>query len=187
MSFFSVLALSLGLAMDCLAVSIAGGAAVGQVRIILALRVAFFFGFFQSLMAAIGMALGWSVKEFVEAYDHWIAFALLGGIGAKMIFESFKLEPEKGAWDPYRLTTLTMLAVATSIDALAVGISLSFVRGESCSTITIIGAVSFILSFAGTYIGERVGHFFENKIEIAGGIILFLMGLKILLEHLGVR
>jgi putative Mn2+ efflux pump MntP len=186
MSFLSVMILSLGLAMDCLAVSIASGAAVKQVKIHLALRVAFFFGFFQSLMAALGMTLGWTLKDLVEAYDHWLAFGLLGGIGAKMIFESFKMESEKSGWNPCQLSTLTVLAVATSIDALAVGISLSFVQIESISTIIAIGLVSFVLSFVGIYTGEKMGHFFENKIEFAGGVILFLIGFKILLEHLGV-
>ena len=145
---------------------------------------AFFFGGFQALMPLIGSLAGISVKEYVADYDHWIAFALLSAVGAKMIYESFKITPAEENFNPENILVLLVLSVATSIDALAVGITLSFLQVSIAIAVIIIGLVTFVLSYLGVLIGRKFGHFFENKIEALGGLVLIGLGAKILFEHL---
>jgi putative Mn2+ efflux pump MntP len=145
---------------------------------------AFFFGGFQALMPLIGSLAGISVKEYVADYDHWMAFALLSAVGAKMIYESFKITPAEENFNPENILVLLVLSVATSIDALVVGITLSFLQVSIAIAVVIIGLVTFILSYLGVLIGKRFGHFFENKIEAVGGLVLIGLGAKILFEHL---
>jgi len=182
----SLILLSLALAADCFAVSIAAGAVIKKVQWRSALKIGLFFGGFQSAMALAGLMAGSFLYETVSGFDHWIALSLLSLVGGKMIYESFELKEEKKQWNPLKNSTLTLLALATSIDALAVGISLAFTEYAFVLAIILIGGVSFALSFLGTYLGEKIGHFFENRIELAGGILLILIGLKILMEHLGI-
>jgi putative Mn2+ efflux pump MntP len=132
----------------------------------------------------IGWAAGLTLRDFISSIDHWIAFGLLGIIGLKMILESKEMETDKKQADPLNIYTLLILSVATSIDALAVGLSLSLLNISIITPSVIIGATTFLISFIGVFIGNRVGHFFEKKIEIAGGIILIAIGVKILIEHL---
>lgn len=172
--------------MDAFAVSIVSGATYKRLHVRHALRMAGFFGGFQALMPLIGYLAGITVRGHVEAWDHWIAFALLAGVGGKMIYESFKIEEAEKRRDPANIIVLLMLSVATSIDALAVGITLSMITDEVVAAAAIIGAITFGLSLGGVYVGKRFGHFFENKIEIAGGVILIGIGVKILVEHLSV-
>ncbi|MHC4622737.1 MAG: manganese efflux pump MntP [Planctomycetota bacterium] len=180
----TIIVIAVGLAMDAFAVSIVSGSACKQLRVRHALRMALFFGAFQAFMPLIGALAGLTVKKHITGWDHWLAFALLTAVGAKMIYESFKIEPEKQGRDPAGLLVLLALAVATSIDALAVGITLSLLVTGLFLAVTVIGAVTFILSYLGVYIGKKFGHFFESRIEALGGLILIGLGARILLQHL---
>lgn len=184
MSFISILFISLGLAMDAFAVSISSGLTIHRLRVGHAFRIALFFGVFQAIMPVIGWLAGLSVQEYIASIDHWIAFALLSIVGGRMIYESSVLGDDKNEKDPLNIYVLLMLSIATSMDALAVGLSLSFLNIAIALPAIIIGCVTFALSFAGVYIGDRFGHFFESRIEIAGGLILIGIGIKILIEHL---
>ena len=185
MEVFTIIVIAVGLAMDAFAVSVAAGAAERKLHIRHAMRMAVFFGAFQAIMPLIGWLAGERFKDSIAAYDHWVAFGLLALVGGKMIFESFKLKKAKDpAVDPSSILVVLTLAVATSIDALAVGVTLSLVTDSILFAVLMIGIITFALSLAGIRIGMKVGHFFENKIEIFGGIILLLIGIKILLEHL---
>jgi len=185
MHIVSILLIALGLAMDAFAVSIANGLTVRDIKGKEALRIAAFFGGFQALMPLVGWWAGRGFRDLVSGIDHWLAFFLLGFIGLKMIYESFRMgscEDEGGKALTYR--TLVVLAVATSIDAFAVGISFAFLAISILTPVIVIGIVTFVLSLLGVFIGKKCGHFFEKKIEIAGGLILIGIGTKILLEHL---
>ncbi len=185
MNPFSLLFIAVGLAMDAFAVSIASGFAVRKLHFRYAVKIAFLFGLFQGVMPVIGWLAGSKLVEYIAAIDHWIAFGLLSFVGGKMIYESTVFcEDEACDQDPKRIYVLLSLAIATSIDALAVGLTLSFINVNIVTPALIIGIITFTLSLAGVYIGDKVGHFFESKIEILGGIILIGIGIKILTEHL---
>ena len=184
MDILVIVFLALGLAMDAFAVSIVTGSVYKQLHIRHALRMALFFGGFQSLMPLVGSLAGLSLRDYIAAYDHWIAFGLLAFIGGKMIYEAFRIEQAEKKLDPSNLLILLTLSVATSIDALAVGFTLSLLVRSLALAVAVIGLITFGLSYAGVAIGKRFGHFFESKIEILGGIILIGIGLKILIEHL---
>ena len=174
-----------GLAMDAFAVSIISGAIFKELHIRHALRMAFFFGAFQAVMPLLGYTAGNTFDGYIVSIDHWIAFALLVGIGAQMIYESFKIrELEKKPRVPSNLITLLALSIATSIDALAVGFTLTLITDYIFRAVITIGVVTFVMSYVGYELGKRFGHFFENKIEIAGGLILIGIGIKILITHL---
>lgn len=179
----TIIAIAIGLAMDAFAVSIVSGAAYRQLHVKHVLRIALFFGGFQAFMPLIGSLAGLTLKEYIADYDHWIAFGLLTAVGGKMIYESFKIKEAEKKFDPTNLITLLALSVATSIDALAVGITLSLIAKSIIVAVIIIGAVTFVLSYIGVAIGKRFGHFFESKIEVLGGVILIGIGVKILVEH----
>lgn len=170
--------------MDAFAVSITSGLTIKHLRIKHAFRIAFFFGLFQAIMPLIGWLSGLTIKDFVMSVDHWIAFFLLSFIGCKMIYESTKIGSEKIKTNPLNIHILLLLSIATSIDALAVGISFAFLQISIVTPVITIGMVTFILSFIGVFIGDFKGHLFEGKIEILGGIILIGIGIKILIEHL---
>jgi putative Mn2+ efflux pump MntP len=184
MELLTIIFIALALAMDAFAVSIVDGSAYKRLHVKHAFRIAFLFGLFQALMPLIGALAGLKVKKYIVEYDHWIAFTLLAAVGGKMIYESFKLKPEKTDIAPANIAVLLVLSVATSIDALAVGITLPFLAASLFTAVTIIGIVTFGLSYIGVYIGQKFGHFFESKIEIIGGIVLITIGIKILLEHM---
>ena len=185
MELITVCGIGVGLAMDTFAISIVSGGVYRQLHIKHALRMALFFGGFQALMPLLGWTLGEKLPDFISPYDHWIAFILLAFIGGKMIYEAFEIK-EVGSkpQDPSNLGVLLALSVATSIDALVVGITLTLITGSIFQAVLMIGAITFIISYIGWELGRRVGHFFENKIEILGGLILIAIGLKILLSHL---
>ncbi|MFO7929481.1 MAG: manganese efflux pump MntP family protein [Candidatus Humimicrobiaceae bacterium] len=180
----NIFLISTSLAMDCFAVSIAGGANSRKLRFLDALKVAFWFGFFQAVMPLIGWLVGFSLKSFIERFDHWVAFGLLFIIGIKMIYEAFKDAGKREKINFLKIPTLLLLSVATSIDALAVGITFSLLDMQLLLSVGIIGMFAFIFSIAGYFIGHRLGHFFESKVEAVGGIILIGIGIKILIEHL---
>ena len=190
MKLAEVLLLALGLSMDAFAVAVAGGATMKKLHVPHALKMALFFGVFQALMPVLGWAAGLGLKDFISGWDHWLAFALLAAVGGKMLWESFEIKEESecggGRSCPFDTGTLTVLAVATSLDALAVGLTFSMLRVSIIGPVLIIGAVTFVMTAAGVKIGSAGGHFFENKMEAAGGAVLIAIGLKILLEHLGV-
>lgn len=184
------LLIALALAMDCFAVSVVCGVIVREKSAGLMLRLAFFFGFFQAAMPLIGWLLTSRFSASLQAIDHWIAFAMLASIGGKMIFDSFKDE-EHPHLNPKELRTQLALAVATSIDALAVGISYACTGFDTISSmsvpLTCIGAVSFLMSLLGFTLGVRFGEVVNKKMrpELLGGIILLGIGIRILIEHLG--
>ncbi|WP_205847938.1 manganese efflux pump MntP family protein [Anaerohalosphaera lusitana] len=186
MEVITIIFIAVGLAMDAFAVSVAAGAAERDLKIGHALRLAVFFGAFQALMPLVGWAAGMGFKDVVQAYDHWVAFGLLAAIGGKMIYESFKLktEDEGTSVDVSSLVVVVVLSVATSIDALAVGVTLTLVTDHVAAAVIVIGVITFGLSLLGCRIGEKVGHWFENRIEAVGGLILIGIGVKILAEHL---
>lgn len=182
--------LAIGLAMDCFAVSIASGIILKRVRMRPMLIMALAFGFFQALMPLLGWIGASFFSHLIENIDHWIAFAILVFLGGRMVLESFKDEDCRHEFDPTSLKVVSALAVATSIDALAVGVSFAFLGVRSFSSILpsigIIGFVSFALSFVGLMFGIRFGCGIARKLraELWGGVILIIIGTKILIEHL---
>jgi putative Mn2+ efflux pump MntP len=170
--------------MDAFAVAIVSGTLIRKMHIRHALLIAAFFGGFQAVMPLVGWALGRSARAWLDACGAWIAFGMLIFVGIKMIAETFWNEGEKVDRDPLNIYVLFLLALATSIDAFAVGLSLALLKVSILSPIIVIGTTTFVFSFAGTYIGDVCGHFFEKKVEILGGVILIGIGLKILFEHL---
>lgn len=183
MNLLSILLIAVGLSMDTFAVSITCGLALKKLEIKRVFTIALAFGFFQGIMPIIGWLAGVGFRTFISSIDHWIAFGLLVAIGAKMIYESSKLESSVKNVD-LNWGFLLFLSIVTSIDALAVGLSFSFLKVDIITPSLIIGVVTFILSMAGVVIGKKVGHLFERKVEAFGGIILILIGFKILLTHL---
>jgi putative Mn2+ efflux pump MntP len=181
----AVLLIALGLAMDSFSVSIANGLATKTFKISKALTIALFFGFVQGLMPVFGWLAGESIADYISAFDHWIAFTLLTVIGIKMIYESIVNNPNNFL-SVYTIKVILILSVVTSIDALAVGFSFSFLDISIFFPAIIIGVITFLLSFLGVYVGRRFGEILKNRIEIFGGLILIGIGLKILLEHVGV-
>jgi len=173
--------IALGLAMDSFAVSISSGSIIKRHHINNNLKIALFFGIFQGIMLLLGWIVGMSLNELLSNIDHWLAFGILTFIGVKMIIESKKSESN---FDPLNTYILTTLAFATSIDALAVGLSFSLLKISIIIPALIIGIITFILSFLGVIIGKKFGHLFQGSIEIIGGIILIIIGLKILIQHL---
>jgi putative Mn2+ efflux pump MntP len=184
MDLITITFIAFGLAMDSFAVSITSGITIRYLRIGNALKIAIFFGSFQAVMPLIGWLAGLSLRDFISGVDHWIAFGLLSLVGCKMIYESFKVESSEKAMNPLNVYVLLMLSVATSIDALAVGVSFAFLKVSIVTPIIVIGIVTFVLSLLGVFVGDRFGRFFEKKIEIVGGLILIGIGIKILVEHL---
>jgi manganese efflux pump family protein len=184
MQLLTIIIIAVSLSMDAFAVSVVSGSVYKRLKIRHIFRMAVFFGGFQAIMPLVGSLAGISVKEYVAGYDHWAAFVLLSVIGAKMIYESFKITSAEENFNPENTMVLLALSVATSIDALVVGITLSFLRVSIVTAAVIIGLVTFALSYLGVLIGKRFGHFFENKIEAIGGLVLIALGLKILIQHL---
>ncbi len=184
MSIVELLLVAIGLAMDAFAVSVCKGLSVEKVLPKQAVAVGLYFGGFQALMPLIGCLLGISFKTYIERFDHWVAFVLLALIGANMIREAFGKDEKLN--DSFSVKTMLLLAVATSIDALAVGVSFAVLDVNIWTAIAIIGVVTCLLSCAGIYIGNIFGAKFKARAEFAGGVILILIGVKILLEHLGV-
>ena len=187
MNLIELLLIAVGLSMDAFSVSICKGLTTKRFSWRMALVCGLWFGFFQALMPTIGYFLGAQFQEFIEAYDHWIAFGLLFLIGANMIREAVWGEKEEGKDnDSLDFKTMFLLAIATSIDALAVGVSFACIQVKLWSSVVIIGITTFLFSVLGVKIGHVFGSKYEKSAGILGGIILILIGLKILLEHLGI-
>ncbi len=184
MSYLSVFIIGVGLSMDAFAVSICKGLSMKKLAIKQALIVALYFGGFQALMPLIGYFLGTSFESKIQSVSSYVAFILLALIGANMIKEAFGDDDDVEADDSLGVKTMTLLAIATSIDALAVGVSLAFFEVKILPSVIIIGITTFVISIIGVKIGNVFGAKYKSKAEIVGGIILIGMGLKILLEHL---
>ena len=186
MNLAGVLLIAVGLSMDAFAVAICKGLSGGKVRLGRALIVGLWFGGFQALMPLLGYLAGAQFKDAIAAYDHWIAFGLLILIGGNMIREAVfdKDEPETDSALSFR--SMLVLAVATSIDALAVGVTFAFLDVNIWTSVALIGVTTCILSMIGVKVGSVFGAKYEKKAEFIGGVILILLGVKILLEHLGV-
>ena len=183
MNLITIIVIAVALAMDAFAVSIVTGSTCRKLHVKHALRMAAFFGGFQAIMPLIGYQAGLSVKEYIENYDHWIAFVLLSAVGIKMIYESFRIKPTNENLEPSGIIALLVLSVATSIDALAVGITLSIITNAVIVAVIIIGLITFLLSYVGVAVGKKYRHFFENRIEALSGFILCALALKILISH----
>lgn len=189
MRFVELFLIGVGLSMDAFAVSICKGLNMKKINYKHALIIGGFFGGFQALMPLLGWALGSQFEQYIESVDHWIAFILLAFIGGKMVYESIKGgddDEESSHQDKLDIKELFMLAVATSIDALAVGVTFAFLEVSILPSITLIGITTFVISVGGVVIGNRFGSKYKNKAEIAGGMILILIGLKILIEGVGI-
>ncbi len=186
MGFVELLILAVGLAMDAFAVSVCKGLATGKTKLKHMAIAGIWFGGFQALMPFLGYLLGSTFGPYITAFDHWVAFVLLVGIGGNMIREAFDQDEHAGDHD-FGVRTMAVMAVATSIDALAVGVTFGLLPNVNVAVaVGFIGIVTFLLSAAGIKIGSIFGSRYKAKAQITGGVILILMGAKILLEHLGV-
>lgn len=183
MTLFSLVVLAIGLSMDSFAVSITSGVLMPCFSVKKSCQFAAVMAIFQGVMPVIGWLLGLGFRGYIEAYDHWVAFGLLLFLGIRMIYEGLQ-HKEEACFDPCDFRTEVGLAVATSIDALAVGITLSFLRVDMLQAAVIIALTTFAFSMVGLYIGRFIGSRLQKGAEVLGGIILVLIGVKICVEHL---
>lgn len=189
MSLLELFIIAVGLSMDAFAVSLCKGLASPKTDVKQSVIAGLYFGGFQALMPLLGYLLGAQFSGYIEQYDHWIAFILLGIIGGKMIKEALSKDdaaekPEEG--NPFGVKAMLPLAIATSIDALAMGVSFAILNVQIVPAVCFIGVTTFLFSAAGVQLGNAFGLHFKSKAEICGGVVLILMGLKILLDHLGI-
>lgn len=184
MSIIEIALIGVGLAMDAFAVSICKGLAMRRMNYKKAIIIAAFFGVFQALMPVLGYVLGTTFANKIAAIDHWIAFILLALIGANMIKEALSSDDDECQDDSLRLGDLIMLSIATSIDALAVGITFAFFNVSLLLSVSMIGIITFIICVIGVKVGNVFGEKYKSKAELAGGLILIVMGAKILIDHL---
>ena len=185
MGAIEILLISIGLAMDAFAVSVCKGLAMKKMSWKKAIIIGLYFGIFQAVMPVIGYFLGTTFERFITYVDHWVAFILLVGIGINMVKEAFNKESENRN-DNVDMKTMLVLSIATSIDALAIGITFACLKIHIVMPVITIGLITFIISVIGVKIGNRFGDKYEKKAEIMGGVILILLGIKIVLEHLGI-
>ena len=184
MDWITLIGIAVALAMDAFAVALGAGLTLSSMNGRHLFRLGFHFGLFQALMPIVGWLAGMTVQQWIAAYDHWIAFGLLGFVGGKMIWEAFREEGEEAAaTDPTRGMTLVMLSIATSIDALAVGLSLAMLGVSIWVPSLVIGVVAGAFTVAGMLLGRRLGVSWERKVEAFGGLVLCGIGIKILVEH----
>lgn len=186
MSFLDIFLIGVALSMDAFAVSVCKGLSIKKAGVKHVLTVGVYFGGFQALMPMLGFLLGYKFESFITNIDHWIAFVLLAIIGGNMIREALGKDEDDKENDDFSFRAMLPLAVATSIDALAVGISFAFLGVDIVTAALLIGATTFVLSGAGIFVGNIFGSKYKSKAELAGGIVLILIGAKILLEHLGI-
>lgn len=182
MGLISLLLLAAALAMDAFSVAVTDGMLVRDIRVRDAFKIAFLFGAFQFIMPFIGSSISSLAADYIESFDHWLVFLLLAFLGIKMIIESHK--EREIPKNPLGLAPLLLMAVATSIDALAAGVSLAAVGEPILFSCTVIGATAFLFSFAGVFLGRKFGDLLGSKAEIAGGAVLIIIGTKTLIEHL---
>jgi len=183
MQIIEIILIAIGLSFDTFAVSISAGLTNNSIKFKQAIKVAFVFAFFQALMPFLGWLGGSQIEEFITAIDHWIAFGLLTLIGIKMVLDSFKKGEEK-QFNTTKISVLIGAGIATSIDALIVGVSFAFIDFNIIHSVLIIGFTTFLVAMIGMLFGKQANNKFGKRFEILGGIILFAIGLKILIEHL---
>ncbi len=184
MGWVSLLALAVALAMDAFAVAVIAGITLNPLTKRHVFRLAFHFGLFQAMMPVIGWAAGSAVHKYIAAFDHWVAFGLLALVGGKMVWGAFCSEEEKQSpKDPTSGRTLVFLSVATSIDALAVGLSLAMIESTIIVPALVIGVVAAILTAVGMVVGRKIGALWGKRVEVVGGLILVAIGVKIVFEH----
>lgn len=188
MSIYELILIAAALSMDAFAVAVCKGLTMKKIDHGYALALSLFFGFFQAFMPTIGWLLGTRFEKYIKEFDHWIAFALLAFIGGKMLWECFTGDDNNagGSTSVIDLKEITVLAVATSIDALAAGITFACLNVNIIPSASLIGLTTFTISYFGVIIGNKFGSRYKTKAEITGGIVLILIGVKILLEHLGI-
>jgi manganese efflux pump family protein len=184
MSFFEVLLMAVGLAMDCFAVSLGIGTTGYANNPRSLFRLSYHFGLFQALMPVLGWVVGTQVSSLVSSFDHWIAFGLLAFVGVRMIRSGLDSEGESHTKDPSRGGTLVMLSVATSIDAFAIGLTLAMLQVNILYPSAVIGLVTGVLSLIGLLLGNRLGLKFGKRMEVIGGVLLILIGFRVLLSHI---
>lgn len=184
MGILEILLIAVGLAMDAFAVAVCKGLSMSKMEWKKAIVIGLYFGGFQALMPTVGYILGVGFEDKIKNIDHWIAFILLVFIGINMIREAFEVKEE--ADDKIDFKTMTILSIATSIDALAVGVTFAFLKVNIILAVLLIGIITFVISSLGVKIGNAFGDKYETKAELAGGFILIFLGAKILLEHLGI-
>jgi manganese efflux pump family protein len=183
MGIITILLIAFGLSFDTFAVSVSSGLILRKINFFNAMKIAFVLAFFQGLMPMAGWLIGSGLKKYMMAYDHWIAFILLSILGVKMIYESFQSEDDRKPINPMQLAVMVSMAIATSIDALIVGLSFAFFEINIYLTIFLIGAVTFVVAMLGILFGKKAGARLGQRMEIIGGLILIAIGIKILLEH----
>jgi len=176
--------IAVGLSADAVAVALCSGLLIKHLKLNKALKIALFFGGFQALMTLLGWLMSLGVQSLIADVDHWVAFILLGGIGAKMIYEAITEDESCERFDPMNNHTLTVLAIATSLDALAVGVSFGALQTDISKSSSIIGSITFLLTLAAVFVGHKFGNLLGRKIEIVGGLVLIGIGFKILFNHL---
>lgn len=184
MDLLTITGIALALSFDSFAVSLSCGVIESKIRFISAMRIAFILALFQGGFTVLGFFLGSTVSDYIERYDHWVAFALLVILGARMVIEGMKAVEKRGPVDFTRWPVLLTMAVGTSIDAFAVGISLALLRVQIWSTGLVIGAVTFLASMTAIRIGKSAGSRLGSRVEILGGLILVAIGIRILVEHI---
>ena len=184
MSLFEIVLIAVSLAMDSFAISITAGFILKEFTPKHCFRIAFYMGFFQALMPILGWLIGVGFKSYIVSFDHWVAFLLLLVLGGKMIYDDLKCEEEHCCFNPQRSLVVMGLALATTIDALVVGVNFAFLDMPISFPVYIIGLVSFILSFIGVSIGCKLGTKVNVKFTLIGGVILIVLGTNILYEHL---
>jgi putative Mn2+ efflux pump MntP len=192
MDLVTVIGIGIGLSLDAFAVSVTNATVIKGLELRHGLRMALFFGFFQMLMPVIGWAAGSTFSRYISGFDHWIAFGLLAFIGGRMIWASLREGKEEEAdgcadgspRDCRHLPTLFMLSIATSIDALAIGVSFAMIAVDIFVPVALIGGITFVICLGGYFLGTKIGHKINLRLEIFGGLVLVDIGVKILLEHL---
>ena len=184
MELVSIFLIAAGLSVDSFAASVCSGLAIKSIRFLQAVKIAFFLALFQGGMPVIGWFIGWEINELIKDFDHWIAFVLLAGLGSKMIYESLTNHEEDSSFNPLKLSVLLGISVATSIDALVIGFSMALIDVVIWWPAIIIGTVTFMAAMLGMLLGKKIGNQTSKRFEIIGGIILILIGLRILIEHL---
>jgi putative Mn2+ efflux pump MntP len=184
MELLTIFLIAISLSFDTFAVSISSGLILKKIDFINASKIAITLAVFQAAMPLIGWLLGSSIKDYAESFDHWIAFGILGLLGGKMIYESFSSSPEDRSFNPLDIKVMIGMAIATSIDALVVGFSFALLDFKIIISVAIIGVVTYIVAMLGMLFGKNIGSRLGKRMEMLGGIMLILIGLKILIEHL---
>jgi len=184
MELLTIFLIAIGLSFDTFAVSISSGLILKKIDFYNATKIALTLALFQAAMPLIGWLAGSGIKHYAENFDHWIAFGILALLGGKMVYESFKTDPEERSFNPLDIRVMIGMAIATSIDALVVGFSFALLDFKILISVGIIGAVTYIVAMLGMLFGKKIGSRMGRRMEMLGGVMLFLIGLKILIEHL---